>query len=133
MSGMGRAKAGSSKPVLVAGTVRASVSFPREIHETLEKIAREKKVSLAWVVREATERYIADRWPLLVVPKGRLSGVDTLTRAQRSAVMSRVRSQNSRPEMFVRRLVFALGYRYRLHAPQTAFDHGLLETVFSLF
>ena len=29
--------------------------------------------------------------------------------------MSRVRSQNSRPEMFVRRLVFALGYRYRLH------------------
>ena len=70
MSGMGRAKAGSSKPVLVAGTVRASVSFPREIHETLEKIAREKKVSLAWVVREATERYIADRWPLLVVPKG---------------------------------------------------------------
>ena len=41
--------------------------------------------------------------------------MDTLTRAQRSAVMSRVRSQNSRPEMFVRRLVFALGYRYRLH------------------
>ena len=70
MSGMGRAKAGSSKPVLAAGTVRASVSFPREIHETLEKIAREKKVSLAWFVREATERYIADRWPLLVVPKG---------------------------------------------------------------
>ena len=70
MSGMSRAKAGSSKPVLVADTVRASVSFPRDIHETLEKIAREKKVSLAWVVREATERYIGDRWPLLVVPKG---------------------------------------------------------------
>ena len=70
MSDMGRAKAGSSKPVLIADTVRASVSFPRNIHETLEKIAREKKVSLAWVVREATERYIADRWPLLVVPKG---------------------------------------------------------------
>ena len=29
--------------------------------------------------------------------------------------MSRVRSKDSRPEMFVRRLVFALGYRYRLH------------------
>ena len=41
--------------------------------------------------------------------------MDTLTRAQRSAVMSRVRSKDSRPEMFVRRLVFALGYRYRLH------------------
>lgn len=29
--------------------------------------------------------------------------------------MSRVRSRNSRPEMLVRKLVFALGYRYRLH------------------
>jgi DNA mismatch endonuclease (patch repair protein) len=29
--------------------------------------------------------------------------------------MSRVRSKNSRPEMLVRRLVFAAGYRYRLH------------------
>ena len=41
--------------------------------------------------------------------------MDTLTKAQRSALMSRVRSKDSRPEMFVRRLVFALGYRYRLH------------------
>ena len=41
--------------------------------------------------------------------------MDTLTQAQRSALMSRVRSKDSRPEMFVRRLVFALGYRYRLH------------------
>jgi DNA mismatch endonuclease (patch repair protein) len=30
--------------------------------------------------------------------------------------MARVRSKNSRPELFVRKLVFALGYRYRLHA-----------------
>lgn len=48
-----------------AAAVRASISFPAEIYETLEVIAREKKVSLAWVVREAAERYIADRWPLL--------------------------------------------------------------------
>ena len=67
---MDRAKAGSRKSGPVADTVRASVSFPREIHETLERIARDKKVSLAWVVREATEQYIADRWPLLVAPKG---------------------------------------------------------------
>ena len=44
--------------------IRASVSFPREVYETLEKIAKEKKVSLAWVVRDATEKYIADKWPL---------------------------------------------------------------------
>lgn len=46
------------------GAVRASISFPREVYETLETIAKEKKVSLAWVVREAAERYIAEKWPL---------------------------------------------------------------------
>lgn len=45
--------------------MRASISFPPEVYETLEKIAREKKVSLAWVVRDAAEKYIANRWPLL--------------------------------------------------------------------
>ena len=45
-------------------TVRASISFPPNIYETLEAIAKEKKVSLAWVVREAAEKYIADKWPL---------------------------------------------------------------------
>jgi predicted DNA-binding protein len=44
--------------------VRASISFPPSVYENLEIIAREKKVSLAWVVREAVERYLADRWPL---------------------------------------------------------------------
>ncbi len=48
-----------------AACVRASISFPPEIYETLETIAKEKKVSLAWVVREAAEKYIADKWPLL--------------------------------------------------------------------
>jgi hypothetical protein len=47
-----------------AAQVRATISFPPDVYETLEVIAREKKVSLAWVVREATEKYIEDRWPL---------------------------------------------------------------------
>lgn len=38
--------------------------------------------------------------------------VDTPTR---SRIMSRVRNKDTRPEMTVRRLVFGLGYRYRLH------------------
>lgn len=42
--------------------------------------------------------------------------MDSLSPAERSEIMSRVRSKNSRPELFVRKLVFALGYRYRLHA-----------------
>lgn len=48
----------------VAASVRASISFPPDIYRTLEEIARKKKVSLAWVVREATEKYVADQWPL---------------------------------------------------------------------
>jgi len=48
-----------------AGSVRASISFPQKVYETLEVIAKEKKVSLAWVVREAAENYIGDKWPLL--------------------------------------------------------------------
>lgn len=43
---------------------RVSVSFPPELYETLEQLARKKKVSTAWVVREAAERYVADQWPL---------------------------------------------------------------------
>lgn len=45
-------------------SVRASISFPPDIYETLEIIAKEKKVSLAWVVREAAEQYIGEKWPL---------------------------------------------------------------------
>ena len=40
--------------------VRASISFPPDLYDTLEEIAKQKKVSLAWVVREASERYVAD-------------------------------------------------------------------------
>jgi DNA mismatch endonuclease (patch repair protein) len=42
--------------------------------------------------------------------------VDNLSAAERSKIMARVRSKDSRPEMLVRRLVYAQGYRYRLHA-----------------
>lgn len=45
-------------------SIRATISFPADVYQTLEDIAVQKKVSLAWVVREATENYIADKWPL---------------------------------------------------------------------
>lgn len=41
--------------------------------------------------------------------------MDTLSREQRSARMSLIRSKNTNPEMIVRRLVHSLGFRYRLH------------------
>lgn len=42
--------------------------------------------------------------------------MDTLTPQQRSAVMSRIRCVDTLPEMAVRRIAHALGYRYRLHS-----------------
>ena len=36
-------------------------SFPLALYATLEKIAKEKKVSLAWIVHDATERYVAEQ------------------------------------------------------------------------
>jgi hypothetical protein len=41
--------------------VRASITFPPGLYATLEEIAQEKKVSVAWVVRDASERYVTER------------------------------------------------------------------------
>lgn len=41
--------------------------------------------------------------------------VDTLTKKERSKRMSLVRNKDTKPELIVRRLVYGLGYRYRLH------------------
>ena len=40
--------------------IRASISFPPDLYRTLEEIAQQKKVSLAWVVRDAAEKHVAD-------------------------------------------------------------------------
>lgn len=39
--------------------VRASISFPPDLYKMLEELAKQKKVSLAWVVRDAAEKYVA--------------------------------------------------------------------------
>jgi len=41
--------------------------------------------------------------------------MDRLTPEQRSAAMAKVRGKNTKPEMRVRSLLHALGYRFRLH------------------
>ena len=60
------AKKGDGKKMKAqsSAAVRATISFPPEVYENLELIAKQKKVSLAWVVREATEQYLAEKWPL---------------------------------------------------------------------
>jgi len=44
--------------------MRASVSLSPDIYKTLQAIATQKKVSTAWVLREAAERYVGEQWPL---------------------------------------------------------------------
>jgi predicted DNA-binding protein len=46
------------------GSPRASVTFPPDLYHTLEDLAKRKKVSVAWIVREAAEKYVAEQWPL---------------------------------------------------------------------
>ena len=40
---------------------RASITFPPRLYRVLESLAKEKKVSIAWVVREAAEKYVTDQ------------------------------------------------------------------------
>jgi len=44
--------------------------------------------------------------------------LDPLSKEERSERMSKIRSHNTKPEISVRRLVYGLGYRYRLHAKE---------------
>lgn len=40
---------------------------------------------------------------------------DTFTKEQRSKIMSRVKSTNTKPEILVRQLLHRMGHRFRLH------------------
>jgi predicted transcriptional regulator len=58
-------KSGGAQP-------RASITFPPELYKTIEDLAKEKKVSIAWVVRDAVEQYVAGKWPLFSRTEGAL-------------------------------------------------------------
>jgi hypothetical protein len=40
------------------------VSLPAGLHRELAQIAKQQRVSLAWVVREAAQKYVQTKWPL---------------------------------------------------------------------
>lgn len=67
---MARAPNRPASPSAERKAWRASVTFTPELHGTLEQLAKSKKVSVAWIVREAVEKYIADQWPLFAQGKG---------------------------------------------------------------
>lgn len=52
------------KPTGKPRAARATASLSPEIYSTLQDIAKQKKVSVAWVIRDAAEKYIAEQWPL---------------------------------------------------------------------
>lgn len=66
----GKRRSGKGPRGEKAVTVRASSSYPRDLYRMLEEIAKEKKVSVAWVMRDAAEKYVNERWPLFNVSKG---------------------------------------------------------------
>ena len=43
--------------------------------------------------------------------------MDVLTPEQRQRCMSAIGGKNTKPEMIVRKLLYSLGYRYRIHYP----------------
>ena len=48
-----------------ATTVPARIGFPQKVYPTPEEIRTKKKVSVAWLVKEAVQQSVADEWPLL--------------------------------------------------------------------
>ncbi|MCC6427327.1 MAG: ribbon-helix-helix protein, CopG family [Phycisphaerales bacterium] len=43
---------------------RMSITVPPDHHDELSRMADQKKVSVAWLVREAVEKYLATNAPL---------------------------------------------------------------------
>ena len=46
-------------------SVRVTATIPLSDHEDMERIAMSKKVSTAWIIRDAISRYLDEESPLL--------------------------------------------------------------------
>ena len=57
-------KRGRIKKKSLTAAPRTSVTFPPDLYRNLSQMAKQKKVSVAWVVRDAAEKYVADQYPL---------------------------------------------------------------------
>ncbi len=60
----GRKMKSRNQSVASCRKVRASISLPPELYHGVEEIARTKKVSIAWVVRNAVEKYLESEKPV---------------------------------------------------------------------
>lgn len=41
--------------------------------------------------------------------------MDTVSPTKRSEIMARIRSKDTKPEIFIRKMVYGMGFRFRLH------------------
>lgn len=57
-------RSGPERTKKVAASVRVSVSLDPHDYAEIKGIAQEKRVSAAWVVREAVANYLSARTPL---------------------------------------------------------------------
>jgi hypothetical protein len=57
-------KSGAGKAAAGARTIRASVSLRAELYCALEALAKQKRVSTAWVLRDAAEKYMVEQLSL---------------------------------------------------------------------
>ncbi len=58
-----------ARKLISESSTRTSVTLPSHVYSSLESIARKKKVSLAWVIRDAAEKYVDEQWPLFAETK----------------------------------------------------------------
>lgn len=49
------------RPLGGARVTRASASLPSDTYKALQDIAKQKRVSVSWVIRDAAEKYIAEQ------------------------------------------------------------------------
>jgi predicted transcriptional regulator len=54
----------ADKPEDAVKSIRSTVSIPAEQYEELQRIADKKRVSIAWVIRDAIDRYLTAEVPL---------------------------------------------------------------------
>lgn len=59
-----KAKRGAKQTRGAGKSVRTSVTLPREVYDTLAQLAKSKRVTVAWVIRDAAEKYVGQEWPL---------------------------------------------------------------------
>jgi predicted DNA-binding protein len=46
-------------------SVRTSVTLSQDVYETLVQLSKKKKVTVAWIIRDAADKYVGEEWPLL--------------------------------------------------------------------